>query len=403
MKTYLQCAFREFRHRKARTAVTIAGYTVVTAIVVSMVTWMGLSRTATDEVLANVGAHFIGYIPREASSDEPVAIDPVEGFVTVGMLTEPFPYSYIEEIDRHPAVWQASPYLSFRIREDDRFFLIGGFDPSKDISVNGTVCSARDVVEGRYLEQSDRHSAMVEQSYAVANYISLGDMISIGDFDLEIIGVVDPVVRPAKADIYLHIDDARRIIETRVRPGALPAGAANTVLVEARTAHTMDTAMSGLGAVDPGFRAFGFGCWRPAARAMGLGESAVGLLVGVMMAALFLFAGKSQFASVVEREHDIGILSVVGWSKKNVIAQIVIESVMVALGGSFIGFIIGALVVYFVPLQTVIDFPLMVNVVVSPTLLLVVLMVALAGGALAGVFPALVAAGRSPAESIRRL
>jgi len=162
-------------------------------------------------------------------------------------------------------------------------------------------------------------------------------------------------------------------------------------------------AITGLGSISPAFKAFGFACWQPAATALGMGEKAVGFLLTVILVGLFLFVGKTQFASIVERDHDFGILKVVGWSKHNIMLQIIIESLLLSITGCLIGSIIAGLVVYLVPLQAVTGFPVLTGVVISPFLLLRIFLLAMSGGVLVSIFPALAAARRDPAESLRRL
>ena len=315
------------------------------------------------------------------------------------------PVALVEKIKKLPSVRDASPYLSFRIRsqKDGHIFVIGGFDPSRSVSVSSTTCAPTDIVQGRFLEPGDRGKAMLESNYAAAQNLKVGDRIRIGTHDLEVICIVNPAVRPAKADLYLHIEDARKIIKERVNPGSFPDDAVNEVLVEAKGSRTMDAALTGIGMVNTGFKAFGFACWRPAAKALGMGEKAVAFLLVVILVALFLFIGKTQFASVVERDHDLGILKVVGWSKHNIVMQIVIESLLVSVTGCLIGFVIAGIVVFLVPLKAVTDFPVSTGVVISPFLLLGTLLVAVAGGVLVSILPALAAARRNPAESLRRL
>ncbi len=405
MKIYAVNAFREFRHRKWRILISTAGYAIAISIVVSLLVWMELARVSTDRVLEDVGAHFIGYILPGGPSGEPIAKYPTEGFVSAGVHSSLFPAALVEEINSLPSVLDASPYLSFRIRsaKDNHVFTIGGFDPLSSVSVGSTTCAPADIVAGRYLGPDDRGKVLVERDYALARELDVGDTIVIGKNELVVIGAVTPAVRPARADIYMHIEDARQVISDRVHPGSFPPDSVNMVLVEATGSRTLDAAMTGMGAVHPGFRAFGFACWRPAARAMGMGENAVGFLIGVLLIGLFLFAGKTQLASVVEREHDIGILRVLGWSKKNIVMQIATESVMFSTAGSLIGFIIAGMAVYLVPVQAVTDFPLARGVVISPFLLFWILLLAIIGGMLAGAIPAAAAARRTPAESLRRL
>ncbi|HOL22392.1 MAG TPA: ABC transporter permease [bacterium] len=405
MKTYFRCAFREFRHRKGRVAVNIAGYAIAISIVLSLYVWLDFARLSTEKVLKEVGAHFIGYMPDTEPAGEKITKDPMEGFVAAGVHSMLFPVTLVEKIAGLPSVKDASPALCYRVRsdKDGHLFIIEGFDPSHKVSIGSTTCAPADILKGRFIGMEDRGLVMVEDDYASSRKIDVGDIITIGRHRLQVAGIINPAVRPAKADVYMHIEDARTIISDRVKPGKFPPDTVNIVLVEAKNGRTMDAAMTGMGSIDTRFRVYGFACWRPATKAMGMSEKAVEFLLVVLLIGVFLFAGKTQFASVVEREHDIGILKVVGWSRRNIIMQVLTESVILSLAGSLLGFIISGLVVYLVPVKTVTDFPLTTGVIISPVLLLWVLFLSIAGGILAGLLPSISAARRTPAESLRRL
>jgi ABC-type antimicrobial peptide transport system permease subunit len=68
------------------------------------------------------------------------------------------------------------------------------------------------------------------------------------------------------------------------------------------------------------------------------------LLVSVMLLAL-----KSQFASVVERTKEIGILKAIGWIYTDIAKQVFLESFLLGIAGGIIGVGFGYLVMFVIP------------------------------------------------------
>jgi putative ABC transport system permease protein len=117
---------------------------------------------------------------------------------------------------------------------------------------------------------------------------------------------------------------------------------------------------------------------------------------------LILFTIKSQFGNVTERTREIGILKAIGWSNRNVVNQIVTESLIQGVIGGILGCALGYVFAFYV-LSTIggevggaLKF-----VSVDPVLLSVGFGLALASGVLAGLFASLRAARLAPVEAIR--
>jgi putative ABC transport system permease protein len=138
---------------------------------------------------------------------------------------------------------------------------------------------------------------------------------------------------------------------------------------------------------------------------MGMNETAIRILVALVAVGVLLFAAKSQLSSVLERRGDIGVLKAIGWSGRQVVSLVLAESVIQGLIGGLLGSLaaVAGLAISQAampganPADTMADL-VMVGGIVGSGLLL-----ALLGGVLAGLAPALVSVKISPAEAIRKL
>jgi putative ABC transport system permease protein len=406
MRDLLDCALRELRRRKARTLSTVLGYLLAAGIVAVLVSGLVFARQAAGKILTTTGTHFIAFAPASRAACPgcaiPEAEDAAEGFEANGVATGLVPAALVERIRELPTVRDASPYLRFRFRDaaGGLAFTVGGFDPGNEVAVGTTCCAATDVVEGRFLEPGDEGAVMLEEAYARLRGLGVDDRVMVAGEAFRVVGVVNPGIRPAKADVYMHLAEARRAINRRL--GARPIGEdVNVVLVEVASSTVQEQAMASVKGLLPGLLVSSYACYKPAAAVMGINERALGVLAAVICIGALALAMKTQLASVIERRHDIAVLKAIGWSDGNVVAQILTESLLVAAAGGLLGCLAAVVLLTVAPLEVLSGIPRPEGFGVSAAVLGVGLVLAIAGGAVAGIVPALLAARQRPAEALR--
>jgi putative ABC transport system permease protein len=102
-----------------------------------------------------------------------------------------------------------------------------------------------------------------------------------------------------------------------------------------------------------------------------------------------------MLVSVVERTREIGIRRALGATKRNIAWQFITEAVLLSLGGGMVGVLLGAAI------SVVISKASPLPTLVGPQLVLTGLGVAVITGLIAGILPALRAAGLPPVEALR--
>jgi len=406
MYDILDCAWRELMRRRSRMIVNVLGYFLAVVVMLILVSWLQFSRRASDEILQTTGTHFIVFSPSTFCCPLKAAEHKNQGtetFVAAGVTTQLFSSGMVDRIRALPGVKDASPYLSFRLKDpkDGHLFTIGGFDPGQPVSVGSTTCAPTDLTAGRFLSTSDRGVAMLEKAYADSRGLENGAKLTISGKKFTVVGIVAPATRPAKADIYLHIDDAEAIINVKRKTPFSRKDSVNIVLVEIKSSRLQDQAIRDVKNLDKKFTVSGFACYRPAATVMGINEKAIMFILVLVAFGTLVFSVKSQLSSVIERQHDIGILKAIGWSDRSVVSQILAESVMQALLGAAFGCIIAKYIVFLAPLREWSGIQSNLDVVLAPPILVAAVVLAVAGGVLAGVFPAWSAARKNPAEALR--
>jgi ABC-type lipoprotein release transport system permease subunit len=280
---------------------------------------------------------------------------------------------------------------------------VGGFEPRSEVAVGTTCCAPSDILAGRFLEAEEEGAAMLEEAFAVATGLKPGDPLEIAGATLRIVGVVNPGIRPGKADVYMHLADAKRLIHRRFG-GEVVAQEANMILVEVASSKVQREAIRGVKALLPGLVVSSYACYQPAAQVMGMNEAAIWAITAVLVFFAVALALKSQLASVIERRREIAILKVLGWSDGSIVRQVVAESGLLAIAGGVLGLAAGSALLWLLPAGLLVGATASAGrIVPEASTIGAALLLAFVGGATAGALPALLAARAEPAQALRRV
>ncbi|MBF0544052.1 MAG: ABC transporter permease [Candidatus Riflebacteria bacterium] len=329
-------------------------------------------------------------------------LDPMrEGFFSDPARTKLIPLSVVDKIRKIPFVLNASGFLLFSLRDprSGMNFTVGGFDTGNPTAVSGNSCQASDIISGDFIHSEDRGVALLEESFAISQGLKVGSFISLPGKVFPVKGIVRPGIRAAKAGIYLAFSDAEQVINTRLT--APLASEANIIVVEAGSARRQQEAMDGVRKILPECMIDTFNCFVLSANVMEIDEKASWLLIIIVLFASILFSAKSQMASVIERRHDIGILKAIGWTDRNIVDQILVESLFQAVVGGVLGCLAGTFLIV-VPIGVLSQFQTGWNMNVTPYVLFAGFCVTLLSGFISGGVPAFYATREGPADSLRR-
>ena len=215
MRDLITCVFREAAHRKGRFAANVLGYLLATAAMGVILALAGTSRNSANAVLGSTGTHFMACAPAVCACsrtppDAKGAAD--EGFMAGGATVNLIPADLAEKIKGLPAVADASPFLMARLhsKSDGHAFTVGGFDVSNHLAVGTPASASSDVVSGRYLTPDDVGMVVAEEAYAKGRGLKIGDHLPIAGVSYQVAGIVNAGIRPAKADVYMPIAEARK-------------------------------------------------------------------------------------------------------------------------------------------------------------------------------------------------
>ena len=327
--------FRELTRRSSRTLSAIFSVAIGITLFVSLQAYAGGYREAARAPLSEVGAD----ITAQRQGDVP------EGFT--GIL---FPHSVaplhrdeIEAIAELPGVEGITESLFFWSFEEDSFVAGLGFDPAADFG-HGRLRAG--LIEGRFLDVDDSGVTLGDASYATKSAISLGDMVIIIGNSFEIVGIVDTTRtgQIANANLYLPLADAQAM--SAIAPNVLAVhdmrpDDANLIFIKSEQTQA-EAVVAGAEAI------LGKKALVSSAESFGEQLGALfdiidrfGVLVGLVA---FLFAAgilvRAVAAGVWERRREVGMMRAVGWEKKNIVRQLLGETLVIALVGGLVGLLL---------------------------------------------------------------
>lgn len=454
---FITCAVRELKRAKFRTLLVITGYTFTVALMIVTANLLLFSRHAENQILSGTGNHFVAYMPHRRDmitlTEEELAglakgiipqkclelctnctgcnkqpIDLLnEGFIINTATTRLLSFDLVDKVKRLPTVKDASAYLLFRFRDPDsgRLFSVGGFMP--DSSAVETICFSRDdmtegnfideqvscdisenrccppaeLTEGEFLASSARGVAMADHAFAINMGLKPGDSIVIASESVTIAGFVNTGVRPARADVYMFFDDVERLVNRRIQNPLY--NEANIILVETMSAAVHEQGIEDVKELVQYDSIITYGCYEPAAHALGINERSVWIFMLITFIGSVLFASKTQISAIIERKRQIAVLKALGWKNSSVSMQILSESIIQSFLGCLFGVLSGMLVLHILPVNDILGISVEVSMRIEPVLMLYIVGVAIFGGVISGSLPVLLILRQRPADVLRRL
>jgi putative ABC transport system permease protein len=397
-------ALRETKRRKLRSIASIMGYAIGIAFLIIAVTFAQSYNLVAAGALNRIGTHFVVYIP--ASKTCPCQFGEVGPFFK-DTYTPTFNLSIVETVQALQDVADAAPCLMFRL---GNLTICGVLFDSLATETN--VVSSKMLVEGNYSRVHDSGAVLVDSVFADLAELDVDDNVTTFNRNFTVVGIVNPSLysRPAGiANIYAPLTVVQEIAKFYGDLYSFGVKDINVVLVEISpegdSAQISDVEQSVLRTVEfYGGQAgsiVGYQCGVAARNVVPITQDNAWTISVVLLAAVMLFALKSQLASVVERTKEIGILKAIGWTNSEITKQVFLESLLIGIAGGIIGVGFGYLVTFLIPQLGLVPTQNLV-LTVSPFLVLLGLLLSISGGTLAGIVPAWRAAKLQPAEALRR-
>ena len=295
-------------------------------------------------------------------------------------------------------------------------YTIGGVDETQpDIGL----VTRKQVTSGTYFTTGG-HEALLATSYAAKQKLGVGSKLDLNGKTFTVMGLVSPPLGGQTADVYLPLQQLQSLAHQK--------NAANVILVRADNGSSVGKVQSEIKQRLGGAQV---------ATAKDVADRVTGSLVDaaslshnlglvleiVVAAAAFLIAVLLTLSSVGKRVRELGTLKAIGWTQRLVVRQVVGESLAQGVLGGVLGIGLGVVAAVaigaFGPTLTASSSTgssllgaaavrtahetLSLHAPLTVAIILLGLVLAIAGGLIAGAAGGLRAARLRPAEALRRV
>jgi ABC-type antimicrobial peptide transport system permease subunit len=196
------------------------------------------------------------------------------------------------------------------------------------------------IVKGRYFGSGDKRQAILNESYASSNGLSVGDTVKLGGKAFTVIGIAETPLGGQSSDVYVKLSQLQQLSDRKGRVNTVYVRADSSddvTAVSTEIENTIDGA-SVTTAADLADRVSG-----TLVDAKNLASKLGGALAIVALLAAFLIASLLTLSSVTKRIREFGTLKALGWSQWLVVRQVTGESLFQGLLGGAIGVCLGLL------------------------------------------------------------
>ena len=331
---------KELYYQKRRTLMSILGLSIGIALLIILNALSLAYRQAAHVPLQEIGADITVQRSGDVPKDLAGAVFPCSA-VTIRK-------EEVEKIQKLPGVRGIGTGLLLWVFDPNRAWIVLGIE--KDNSIGPSLLRSS-VTEGRFLEDG-KPEALVEQAYARQFGIRLNDTISVADKKFPVVGFVDAsrAAKIAVANVYLPLKEAGDLAASSkelqsVSPYA--PGDVNLLFIKAD-----EEKITGLASEMKGILGNKATVATPDSFLKLLGSlfalsdkfTLAASLIAIIVAVLIAF--KTMAGNIAERAREIGVLKAVGWTNRNVVSQLMSESVIQCFMAGILGLLIALVAAY---------------------------------------------------------
>jgi putative ABC transport system permease protein len=326
--------FKELYYQKRRTLMSILGLSIGIALLIILNALSSAYRQAAHVPLKEIGADITVQRSGDVPKDLAGAVFPCSA-VTIRK-------EEVEKIQKLPGVRGIGTGLLLWVFDPNRAWIVLGIEKENSI---GPSLLRSSVTEGRFLEDG-KPEALVEQAYARQFGIRLNDTVSVADKKFPVVGFVDAsrAAKIAVANVYLPLKNAEDMAASSkglqsVSPYA--PGDVNLLFIKADQEK-----ITGLASEMKGILGNKATVATPESFLKLLGSlfalsdkfTLAASLIATIVAVLIAF--KTMAGNIAERAREIGVLKAVGWTNRNVVSQLMSESVIQCFMAGILGLLI---------------------------------------------------------------
>jgi lipoprotein-releasing system permease protein len=336
----LRYMVKELYYRRRRAMIAAFGLSIGIALLIILNALSMAYRQAAQIPLKEIGADITvqraGDVPQELSG----AVFPCSAVTLKN--------DELEKIGSLPGITGMGKALLLWVFDPDRAWIVLGIESENTI---GPAVLKYSVAEGRFLENG-KTEALVEVAYARQFGIKVGDTLPISGRGFPVVGLVDAsrATKIAVANVYLPLKEAAALaVASKQLQSVSPyaSGDVNLLFIKADQDEisSLSSAMKKIlgekaAVATPDSFLKLLGSLFALSDKFTMAASFIAIIVAI------LIAFKTMAGNIAERAKEIGVLKAVGWTNRNVVFQLIGESVVQCFLAGILGLFLAIVVSY---------------------------------------------------------
>jgi putative ABC transport system permease protein len=246
---------------------------------------------------------------------------------------------------------------------------------------------------GRRLQDGDNHKAMLGHVLAANINKKVGDKVELYAEEFEVVGIFESFNVYENGSVIVLLDELQRLTD---RPGKVTG-----FLVHADP-NSNETQLQSLAerieAMAPDVSALRTKDFIQSVQQIQLSRAMAWVVSGIALVIGSVGMLNTMVMSVYERIKEIGVLRAIGWKRSRVVAMVLLESLVLSIGGAVVGIICAVLLIRFLG-----SYPLTANLVqgkIAPQVLLQGFLIAILVGVGGAAYPAWWCANLIPRDAL---
>lgn len=330
----LHYLMNELYYQRRRTIAAIIGLSIGIALLIILNALSAAYRQAAQAPLKEIGADITVQRPGNVPEQLEGSVFPCSA-VTIRD-------DQVKKIEGLPGVRGIGKAVLLWVFDPNRAWIVLGIEQQNSV---GPATLSRAVTGGRFLEEG-KAEALIELSYARQFNIKVGDTISIAKRSYPVVGVVDAsrAAKIAVANVYLPLAEAQKLAADSPQVQSVSPfqqADVNLLFIKAdqdkiaSLASTLPAIVdkkATIGTPDSFLKLLG------SLFALSDKFTMAASLIAIIVAILIAF--KTMAGNIAERAREIGVLKAVGWTNRNVVTQLLAESVVQCFLAGILGLII---------------------------------------------------------------
>jgi putative ABC transport system permease protein len=349
MKMRLKVAFRNITRHRLRSLLSIC---MISGAVTSMIIFRGFSQYTLDAIKKIAAENQFGHMQ--------IAKEKFWNPGTEGRKERMYDSSELVKLkDSHPELDNISGRLSFFGLVSNGDLSIGAKVVGVDTINETSFSESMRILDGKFFISTDSKEAMIGALLAKQMNVKPGDNIVIltntidgvmNAMDISVTGIFSAGIDEIDAQvIYLPLKTAQQILDTaNVDVAVLKF---KKLEMAEPLAYKMD---SDAKKIIPDLQVK---TWRELAQFFKQVDAFFGMqnriIEGILLALMFLGILNTVSMTVVERTGEIGTLRSLGESRKDIVKQFLLESILVALISILVGLIFSVIVIQFIHMSNI--------------------------------------------------